>query len=222
MTSERTLERTNEEWLADLRGEPSTQAKALADLRERLKRSILYYLSQERSDLRGLSSQELLQMAEDISQDALLRIMENLGTFRGESQFTTWANRIAVRLAISDLRRARYKDFSLDVLTAEGDLLPTTNGGAASSTPAPNPEAATERSDVMAKISRAFDEALTERQFKALEAVALKGIPMDIVAEQMGTNRNALYKLLHDARRKLRTHLEAQGISMDYMMTLFE
>lgn len=222
MTSERTLERTNDEWLSDLRSSAtSVQAKALADLRERLKRSILYYLSQERSDLRGLSSQELLQMAEDISQDALLRIMENLDTFRGESQFTTWANRIGVRLAISDLRRARYKDFSLDNLTAEGELMPSTDT-ASTSTPVPNPESATERSDVMSKINRAFDEALTERQFKALEAVALKGIPMDVVAEQMGTNRNALYKLLHDARRKLRTHLEAQGLTMDYMMKLFE
>jgi len=222
MTSERTLERSNDDWLNDLRSlSASTQAKALADLRERLKRSILYYLSQERSDLRGLSSQELLQMAEDISQDALLRIMENLDTFRGESQFTTWANRIAVRLAISDLRRARYKDFSLDNLTAEGEMMPSADTPS-TSTPVPNPESATERSDVMAKINRAFDEALTERQFKALEAVAIKGIPMDIVAEQMGTNRNALYKLLHDARRKLRAHLEAQGLTMDYMMTLFE
>ncbi len=222
MTSERILERSNDDWLNDLQSpNTATQAKALADLRERLKRSILYYLSQERSDLRGLSNQELLQMAEDISQDALLRIMENLDTFRGESQFTTWANRIAVRLAISDLRRARYKDFSLDNLTAEGERMPSSETSA-TSTPVPNPESATERNDVMAKISRAFDEALTERQFRALEAVAIKGIPMDVVAEQMGTNRNALYKLLHDARRKLRAHLEAQGLTMDYMMTLFE
>ncbi len=222
MTSERILERTNDEWLTDLRSSSvSVQAKALADLRERLQRSVLYYLSQERSDLRGLSSQELMQMAEDIAQDGLLRIMENLDTFRGESQFTTWANRIAVRLAISDLRRARYKDFSLDNLTAEGELMPSSDAPSTSA-PAPNPESATERSDVMAKINRAFDEALTERQFKALEAVAIKGIPMDLVAEQMGTNRNALYKLLHDARRKLRAHLESQGLTIDYMMTLFE
>lgn len=217
--TDRVGERTNEAWLADLRGETSAQPEALADLRERLQRSLLYYLSQERSDLRDLSSQELAQMAEDLSQDALIRVIDNLNTFRGESLFTTWANRIAVRLAISDLRRARYKDFSLDDMTAEGDLMP--NLSPTSELP-PGPEAATERSDVIEKINRAFEEALTERQYRALEAVALQGIPMDVVAAQMGTNRNALYKLLHDARRKLRSYLEAQGLPIDYMMNLFQ
>jgi RNA polymerase sigma-70 factor, ECF subfamily len=216
--TERTTERTNDEWLDELRGEGPAQAAAIEDLRTRLQRSLLYYLSQERSDLRDLSTQELDQMAQDLAQDALMRIIDNLETFRGESLFTTWANRIAVRLAISDLRRARYKDFSLDDLTADGELLPTTSAN--NDTP-PGPEDSTERNDVLLKISRAFDEALTERQYRALEAVALRGIPMDVVAEQMGTNRNALYKLLHDARRKLRAHLEAQGLSMDYMMDLF-
>lgn len=217
--TDRLVERTNEEWLADLRGETGAQPEALGDLRERLQRSLLYYLSQERSDLRDLSSGELGQMAEDLSQDALIRVIDNLHTFRGESLFTTWANRIAVRLAISDLRRARYKDFSLDDMTAEGDLMP--NLSPTSELP-PGPEAATERSDVIEKINRAFEEALTERQYRALEAVALQGIPMDVVAEQMGTNRNALYKLLHDARRKLRHYLEAQGLPIEYMMNLFQ
>jgi RNA polymerase sigma-70 factor, ECF subfamily len=219
MMTERTHERTNDEWLTDLRGAPAVQAAALADLRERLQRSILYYLTQERSDLRDHATQEIEQMAEDLAQDGLMRIMANLDTFRGESLFTTWANRIAVRLAISDLRRARYKDFSLDDLTAEGEILPAAS---TSAPPAPGPEATTERKDVMDIITRAFDEALTERQFRALEAVALQGIPMDVVAEQMKTNRNALYKLLHDARRKLRAYLEAEGLSMDYIMTLFQ
>jgi len=217
------IERTNDQWLADLNGTPEHQSAALDDLRRRLQRSIFYYLSHERSDLRDLSSHELTRMAEDLSQDATLRVMENLDNFRGESRFTTWANKIAVRLAISDLRRARYRDFSLDDLTADGELLP---GAASASTSSdsglPNPELAAERADVMAKINRALEETLTERQYQALAAVALRGVPMDVVAEQMGTNRNALYKLLHDARRKLRTHLEAQGISMDYVMELFQ
>lgn len=219
-TTEQARDRSNEEWIEELKAEGKVQTEALNDLRQRLQRSILYYLSQERSDLRGLSTQELEQMAEDLAQDALLRIIANLDTFRGESLFTTWANRIAIRLAISDLRRARYKDFSLDTLTADGEMLPTSTN-VNNPTP-PGPEATTERNDVMDIISRAFDEALTERQFRALEAVALRGVPMDVVAEQMGTNRNALYKLLHDARRKLRAYLESQGLQMDYIMTLFQ
>lgn len=212
-------QRTNEQWIADLTDSSDKQAEALEDLRTRLKRSILYYLSQERSDLRGLSLQELEQMADDLAQDATLRIIDNIKNFRGESLFTTWANRIAIRVAISDLRRARYKDFSLDDMTAEGDLPPSK---AVDNNLNPTPEESVERSDVLAKINKALEEALTERQYQAIAAIALKGIPMDIVAEQMGTNRNALYKLLHDARKKLRTYLEAQGLSMEYMLGLFE
>lgn len=215
------IERTNEEWLADLTGPTDKQAPALEDLRERLQRSIFYYLNHERSDLRDLSNQELTRMAEDLAQDATLRVIENLENFRGESRFTTWANKIAVRLAISDLRRARYKDFSLDSITADGEIQPASITNTTGSTP-PNPETAAERSDVMAKISAALQDALTERQYRALVAVALQGVPMDVVAEQMGTNRNALYKLLHDARRKLRSYMESEGLSIEYMINLFQ
>lgn len=214
-------DRTNEQWIADLTGPPEVQAPALEDLRQRLQRGIFYYLSRERSDLSHLATHELNHMAEDLAQDATLRVMANIGGFRGDSRFTTWATKIAVRLAISDLRRARYKDFSLEGLTADGDILPPTSE-AFSNNHTPNPENATERSDVMLKIDHALEDALTERQRRALTAVALQDVPLEIVAERMGTNRNALYKLLHDARRKLRQHLEAQGLSTDYMLKLFE
>lgn len=214
-------DRTNEQWIADLRSEDvSVQTAALEDLRKRLQRSIYFYLSQDRSDLRGLATQELQQMAQDLAQDATLRVIDNIDKFRGESRFTTWANKIAVRLAISDLRRARYKDFSLDELTADGEILPSTT--AIASAAEPTPEKVAEREDVMEKIESAFREALTERQYQALVAVTLRNVPMDIVAERMGTNRNALYKLIHDARRKLKSHLESQGISTNYMMNLFQ
>lgn len=215
------VDRTNEQWLADLKGPPDIQALALEDLRQRLQRGIFYYLSRERSDLSQLSSQEITQMAEDLAQDATLRVMENLGSFRGDSRFTTWATKIAVRVAISDLRRARYKDFSLDDLTADGDLLPA-SAVQVNSAPPLGPEDETERSDVMQRISRALKDVLTERQYQALVAVALQGVPLEILAERMGTNRNALYKLLHDARRKLRDHFEDEGLSMNYMLNLFE
>ena len=213
-------DRTNEQWLEALRGEGQEQQDALEDLRKRLHRSIYYYLSQDRSDLRDLATKELQAMAGDMAQDSVLRVMDNLDSFRGESRFTTWANKIAVRLAISTLRRARYKNFSLDSLTADGDFL-SASANLVTDAP-PNPERAAERDDVMEKIGSGFKDALTDRQYKALVAVALEGVPMDVVAEQMDTNRNALYKLIHDARQKLKAHLEAQGLSTDYMMKLFE
>jgi RNA polymerase sigma-70 factor, ECF subfamily len=214
-------ERSNQEWLAHLTGPPAEQESALEALRGRLQRGIYYYLSRDRSDLSHLSSQDLSQMAEDLAQDAVLRVLDNLDSFRGDSRFTTWATKIAVRVAISDLRRARYKDFRLDDLTAEDELLPLTSSVSVPNN-LPNPESAAERADVMTKISTALSEALTERQYQALDAVALRGVPLEIVAEQMGTNRNALYKLVHDARRKLRAHLEAQGLSVEYMLDLFQ
>ncbi|MDQ7027023.1 MAG: sigma-70 family RNA polymerase sigma factor [Anaerolineae bacterium] len=213
-------DRTNDEWLNALRSEGDDQQTALEDLRKRLHRSIYYYLSQDRSDLRDLAPKELQAMASDMAQDSVLRVMDNLDSFRGESRFTTWINKIGIRLAISTLRRARYKNFSLDDLTANGDFLPA-QANLVSDAP-PSPERAAERDDVMVKISAAFKDALTERQYQALVAVALDNVPMDVVAEQMGTNRNALYKLIHDARRKLKAHLESQGLSTDYMMKLFE
>ncbi|MFZ4827669.1 MAG: RNA polymerase sigma factor [Phototrophicaceae bacterium] len=218
-------ERTNEQWVADLKADLPTQTTAIEDLQKRLKRSIYYYLSNERSDLASLASQELDQMAQDIAQDAVLRVMNNLDTFRGASLFTTWATKIAIRMAISDLRRAHYKDYSLDEMTIGGELLPNVADSAADSlqgTKPANPESVAEREDVLHKISTALEEALTERQRQALVAIAIEGVPLEIVADRMGTNRNALYKLLHDARKKLKQHLETQGLSTHYMIQLFQ
>ncbi len=216
-------ERTNQDWLDDLTGPPAVQEAALQELRERLQRGIFYYLSRERSDLTHLSTQDITQMAEDLAQDAVLRVLENLNSFRGDSRFTTWATKIAVRVAISDLRRARYKDFRLDDLTADDELLPA--GIMTASAPQDTsltPENVAERADVMTKIDEALKAALTDRQYQALDAVVLRGIPLDVVADKMGTNRNALYKLVHDARRKLRAYLETQGLSVEYMLDLFQ
>jgi RNA polymerase sigma-70 factor (ECF subfamily) len=212
-------ERTNEEWVLDLQS-AERQAEALDDLRARLQRSILYYLSQERSDLRDLALSEIEEMARDLAQDATLRVLDNLDAFRGESRFTTWANKIAIRVAISEMRRARYRDFSLETITAENDFVSATANLVGEAPP--NPETAAERGDVMAILEEALRTALTPRQYQALVAVALNNVPMDTVAEQLGTNRNALYKLIHDARRKLKAHLEEQGLSTDYLMGLFE
>ncbi|MCU0476252.1 MAG: sigma-70 family RNA polymerase sigma factor [Anaerolineae bacterium] len=218
--TERPNERTNEDWLTDLQPDNPRQPEALADLRAKVQRSIYYYLSQERSDLRDAPTQELQQMAEDLAQDTVMRVLNNLSYFRGESQFTTWANRIATRIAISELRRARYRDFSLDNLTAEGETLPA-EASLISEAP-PSPERAAERADTLGRVMALLSESLTDRQYKAIEAVALRGVPMDVVADQLGTNRNALYKLLHDARRKLKSALDADGLSVDYVLNLFQ
>jgi RNA polymerase sigma-70 factor (ECF subfamily) len=216
-------ERTNEQWILELSTlESIEQDAALNDLRDYLRRGIYYYLSRERSDLSSLASNDLTQMAEDFAQDATLRILDNLDSFRGDSRFTTWAMKIGTRTAISELRRARYKDFSLEAITADGEFMVGLDQNENTTRRPPNPEKVTERQDVLRIISEALEAALTERQRTALEAVTLRGVSMDVVAEQMDTNRNALYKLLHDARKKLRVYLEAQGVAMNYILDLFE
>lgn len=216
-----TTGRSNEEWLRALSGAPEDQEKAIEDLRARLRRGLLWYLTRDRSDLAGRPVAELERMAEDYTQDALLRILQRLDSFRGESRFTTWATRVALRVAISDLRRARYRDFSLEDLSLDGEMLPRREATGAGEQGAPAPEGSAERQDVQERILRALQETLTPRQRQALEAVVLQNVPLEIVAQRMGSNRNALYKLLHDARRKLRASLEDQGLDVAYMLELF-
>ncbi len=214
-------ERTNQEWLRDLAEGAPNRTDAIAALRERLKRGLFYYLSRERGDLADHPAEEIQQMAEDFAQEALLRILSNLDSFRGDSQFTTWAMRIAVRLVISELRRLRYRDFSLDSLV-DGNENRAADAHALTIAEGDSPERSAEKREAWLRIERALSEALTARQRAAFEALILQGVPLDIVAEQLNTNRNALYKLIFDARRKLRQHLEAQGLSPEYILALFE
>jgi RNA polymerase sigma-70 factor (ECF subfamily) len=214
-------ERSNDDWLADLRSEGLPRKDAVEALLARLERGLYYYLSQERSDLGERSNDELHQMAQDFAQDALLKVLDNLDSFRGESQFTTWASKIAMRVAISELRRARYKNYSLDHLTADGELMPSITSLAISPDEAPHPERYTEQQDVLKVVDEALEAALTERQRIALTAYAIDGVPLDELARRMNTNRNALYKLLHDARLKLKRHMESHGLALDYILDLF-
>jgi len=216
-------ERTPEQWIAELKQDNPTRTQALEDLRARLERGLVYYLSHERSDLAGRSSDEIRQMAQDFAQDALLKVLANLESFRGESQFTTWAAKIAARVAISELRRSRWKDYSLEDLTAGGEVMPAHNSSMdMNSVATDQPESYTEKQDMLQIIDDAFNHALTERQRAALTAHALEGQPIEEIASRMGTNRNALYKLIHDARLKLKRYLEEQGVSLDYLADLFE
>jgi RNA polymerase sigma-70 factor (ECF subfamily) len=203
-------ERTNREWLADLRG-PGRE-RALADLRVLLVRGLGYALS----DWPGVTEAD----REDFAQEALLKIMDKLDTFRDESRFTTWAQRIAVHGAFSELRRQRWQNVSLqDVLAhSAGDL--TLSGVLGD--PAPSPERQAMRRQALERVLRLIDEALTERQRQAMVAVVLGGMPLQEVARRMDTNRNALYKLMHDARRRLKRCMEAEGVSLATLLETFE
>jgi RNA polymerase sigma-70 factor (ECF subfamily) len=195
-------ERSNEQWLTELRG--PERDWALTDLRVVLVRGL-------KVALRGRVRQGLDETAEDFAQEALVKIMANLDTFRGESRFTTWAQRIAVMTASTELRRKRWRDVSLqEVLDRYG-----TNSGESDrlADEQPTPEQLTMRSTMVATVRRFVDEELTDKQREAIVAVMFEGMPLEEAARRMGTNRNALYKLMHDARKRLKKRMEAEGLS---------
>ena len=206
-------QRTNEEWLADLRSDGEPLTDALADLRLWLRSGLQGYLL-SRPDLGERSVEDLAAMADDYAQEALLQVRRQIDSFRGESRFTTWAAKLAVNRAISDLRRKRWSDWSL-----EGLLERTATPAFKSSTYDPETEAIRE------EISRIIDEIvyseLTEKQRTILLAIQVDGVAPEVLAELMGTNRNALYKAMHDARRRLKARLQLRGLSVQDVLAAY-
>jgi RNA polymerase sigma-70 factor (ECF subfamily) len=226
------IERTNQEWLAALRG--PGRDKALADLRSLLVRGLGYALA-------GYPNVDDSAL-EDFVQDALLKILAGLDSFRGESRFTTWAQKIAVRVALTELRRHRWRDVSLDGMTGSPDADPSTalrpfdraqgrlRSGQGSghrfipdtlADSSAGPEQQAIQRMLLSTLRRTIATELTDRQRQALVAVYIHGMPLEEVARQMGTNRNALYKLLHDARQRLKKRMMAVGLSPQDMLAAF-
>jgi RNA polymerase sigma-70 factor (ECF subfamily) len=212
------MERTNEMWLEHLRDDNPHQTEAIEDLRDYLQRSIIIYL-RSRSDLSYLAEIELQQMCQDFAQDALLKIQKGLDSFRGKSKFTTWAAKIAANHTISELRRAKWRDLSLDAITESGTSLQEIFGFDSSS--GDNPDTQSERQQVWQTISGVIENDLTERQRQVLVAVRVDNIPMSEVARLLDTNINNIYKLLHDARLKLKHGLEDLDLDPQYILQLF-
>lgn len=207
--------RTNEAWLADLRTEGEKRNAALDDLRAIIQKGLPYALS------RWLSPAEpqFESLVEEVAQETLLRVLDQLDTFEGRSQFTTWVHKIAIRIALTELRRKRWRDASLDELTENEDI-PPPQGLLADSQAGPDISA--ERADMLARVRRVIEEELTDRQRQALVLLGLQDMPMEDAARKLKTNRNALYKLLHDARLRLRTRLAVEDISPNDVLALFE
>jgi RNA polymerase sigma-70 factor, ECF subfamily len=207
--------RTNEAWLADLRAEGETRSAALEDLRAVIQKGLPYALS------RWLSPDQPLfnSLVDEVTQETLLRVLDQLDTFEGRSQFTTWVHKIAVRIALTELRRKRWRDSSLDELTENEDAPPPPGLLADSQA---GPETSAERNDMLARVRRIIEEELTERQRQALVLLGVQDMPMEEAARKLKTNRNALYKLLHDARLRLRTRLATEEIFPHEVLTLFE
>jgi RNA polymerase sigma-70 factor (ECF subfamily) len=195
-------ERTNEEWLAELR--PPPRDETLADLRVLLVRGLGAALRSRRN----VVSRETV---EDFAQEALVKVLGNLGSFRGESRFTTWAQKISVRVALTELRRLHWRDVSLDEALERHEQTGSRKDAFADEEP--TPEELSTRADAGALVRKFIDQELTDKQRVAMTVVMFEGMPLEEAARRMGTTRGALYKLMHDARKRLKMRMEEDGLS---------
>jgi RNA polymerase sigma-70 factor, ECF subfamily len=208
-------EQTNDEWLQALNSPGSARDEALINLR-------LILLGGLQRGLLGrvdTSAPEFHTMAEDFVQEALLKILDNLDSFAGRSKFTTWAHKITIHIALTELRRKRWQDSSLDHLTEseEGDYTPSYTAD-----PDPTPEVIAARTDMLARMNRILEEDLTEKQRHVMQLSVIQGKSAAVVAKTMDMKPNAVYKLLHDARLKVKASLQEAGLSSADILALFE
>jgi RNA polymerase sigma-70 factor (ECF subfamily) len=207
--------RSNEEWLSDLRSPGPTQESALTDLRKIIRKGLPYSIGKHLP----FDSPQFEALADEVTQETLLRILSHLEQFEGRSHFTTWVHKIAVRIALTELRRRKWRDVSLDEIIEEKYFSDNSSIVADSSF---GPEITVEQQDMFSEIERLIREELTDKQRLALTAISIRGMPMEEAARRMNTSRNALYKLLHDARVRLKNRMADEGLSPEDVLSIFE
>jgi RNA polymerase sigma-70 factor, ECF subfamily len=194
----------DEDWVAQLTAEGSVREDALRRLHALLLRGARFQVSRMsgmRAAMGAAQVEDIIQLAAD---EAMVAVLSKLATFEGRSRFTTWAYKFAVLQAAVELRRQAWshREVPLDVAPPLIE-------------PRPSPDQYAEGAELAAAVRDAIDHVLTPHQRRIALALIVDEVPIDVLAERMGTNRNALYKTLHDARSRLRTHLAGQGYPME-------
>jgi RNA polymerase sigma-70 factor (ECF subfamily) len=196
------LDSDSRNWLDSLTAEGDVREQAIGRLHDLLLRAAHFEVARRREAFHHWDGDDLDDLAVQSADDALIAVLAKLGEFRGHSRFTTWAFKFALLEAAVKLRRRPWQGRELPLAP---ERWPHFTDATAS------PERDAEQSDLLDAVRRAIDEELTEHQREVLVAVALNGVPIDVLAERRGTTRGALYKTIHDARRKLRRRLETEG-----------
>ncbi len=192
-------------WLRRLRATGAERDAAVAELHALLVRAARFEIERRRSSLSHLRGGDHEDLAQQSADDALIALLGKLDDFRGESRFTTWAYKFALLEAGVKVRRRAWQGREIP-LEAEGwEVL---------ADPAAPAERGAEDSELFGAIREEVERCLSTRQRRVLVAVALNGVPIDVLAERLESNRGALYKTLHDARRKLRAALSARGFEL--------
>ena len=200
------LDPESQEWLRTLRSSGRERDEAVARLHQLLLRAARFETARRRPTLPHLRGNDLDDIANQAADDALVSVLARLDSFRGASRFTTWAYKFALLEAAVKLRRRAWQG-------REVPLKPETWGLFSSA--GLEPDESAEQSELIETLQGAIAEVLTPHQRRVLVALALNGVPIDVLAERLDTTRGALYKTLHDARRKLRAHLQEVGLSLE-------
>lgn len=211
--------RNNQEWVQALTAQDNDQVEALTDLRDLLLRAALYTLVTHLQDLQKMNEHERMAMAEDCAQDALQVVLTHLPDFRGESKFTTWAYKFGINIALTRARQERWKNISLDGLSEDEGTLEWIQWKDNLQTN--DSEMPSLQEEVSAVIREVVRSELTSRQRQVLKWIAFDEVPMDVVVQRLGTNRNAIYQLLHDARLKIKQQLTIRGYEVEEIYDLF-
>ena len=198
------LDEDSTAWLAALRAQGPHREQAVRSLHELLLRAAGFEMSRRRGSLGHLSYAEVEDLTVQAADDACVSVLARLDTFRGLSRFTTWAYKFAVYEASTKARRRSWQGREVPLEPQSWALLPDRETG---------PEASAEYRELLQALQGGIEEVLTPHQRRVLVALAISGVPIDVLADRLGTTRGALYKTLHDARRKLRSHLHEQGLA---------
>jgi RNA polymerase sigma-70 factor, ECF subfamily len=197
---------SNERWLAELQADSDV---AWSALRERIVRGTRAYLGGRGSDGSGT-----ITLVDDVAQETLLTVRSKLGSFRGDSRFTTWVYRIAVNVLLGELRRRRWDAVRSTQQHEQAPAWPLEEV-------ATSPERQTRQREAWGLVRTLIEGALTPYQRKVLLAHVFDEKPLDLVAGDLGVSRDAVYKAVHDARRKLRAELLARGITLGELTEVF-
>ena len=189
-------------WVADLAGEGGDREAALDRLHALLLRAARFELGRRRGQLAGLSAAERHDLAVQAADDAMMGVLARLGDFRGLSRFTTWAYKFALLEAATKARRMAWRERELPRPPEDWVALADPDG---------RPEAAAEHAELLGAAGGRGRGAHPQQREVLLTVVAGR-VPLDVLAERRGTTRGALYKTIHDARRKLRAHLAEAGL----------
>ncbi len=196
------LDAESAEWLRALTGAGSQREAALARLHELLVRIARGEVRRRGPRLR-ITGPELDDLAYQAAADAMLAITAKVGQFRGESRFTTWAYKFVIFDVSAKIGRHFWRNPAVPLDAEDWDRLPGRFGF--------EPAQEAEWRDLLAALRRAMDEVLTPRQRQVFVAIVLNDVPLDSLVLSLASNRNAIYKTLFDARRKLRVALAANG-----------